>query len=48
MKKKSTTLFKVQYQFDGETTIYETIATSAGLASIDADPYAVILNVTRL
>lgn len=43
--KKHSTIYTVQYQFEGEETIYQTKATSGGLASLEADPYVVILSV---
>lgn len=47
-KKKTSTLFKVQYQFEDEDTIYQTTATSAGLASIEADPLVIIVDVSKV
>lgn len=46
MFKKKLPLFLVTYEFDGEIITHT--ATSAGLASLDADPYVTILIVEKL
>lgn len=46
--KKTTVLFKVQYQFEGDDNIYQSIATSAGLASLDADLMINILDIKMI
>ena len=38
--------FRVEYLFDGK--VYIQIGTSAGIASLDTDPYVEILSVTAL
>lgn len=45
--KKTVTMYKVTYRFFGEVKTYTETATSAGLASIDADPEVEILEVKR-
>ena len=46
--RKSTKLFTVTYKFEGEEMTYITTATSAGLASLEADWYIDILDVRKL
>ena len=45
MFNKNASLFKVIYKFEGDDTLYQSTATSAGLASLDADPMIIIIDV---
>lgn len=46
MFRKKLQILRVVYEFDGE--IFTQTATSAGLASLDADPLVMILAVEKL
>lgn len=46
-KKKATT-YKVTYRFIGDEEIFTDTATSAGLASLDADPLVEILEIVKI
>ena len=46
-KKKTATTYKVTYRFIGEEEVYTQSATSAGLASLDADWLIEILEVVK-
>ena len=47
-KKQTPTTYKVTYKFIDEDEIFTTIATSAGLASLDADWGIEIIEVAKL
>lgn len=47
-KQQQTTLYKVTYKFYEGEEVYTTTATSAGLASLDADWCVEILTVEKL
>ena len=47
-KKQSTTIYKVIYKFIDEDEIFTTTATSAGLASLNADWAIEILKIAKI
>jgi len=46
--KKQTTTYKVTYKFIDEDEVFTTTATSAGLASLDADWAIEILKIAKI
>lgn len=47
-KKQTTTLYKVTYKFIDSEEVFTDTATSAGLASLDADWAVEILDVAKI
>lgn len=47
-KKQTTTTYKVTYKFIDEDEVFTTTATSAGLASIEADWCIEVIEVVKL
>ena len=47
-KKQTTTIYKVTYKFIDEDEVLTTTATSAGLASLDADWAIEVLSVAKV
>lgn len=47
-KKQTTTLYKVTYKFIDEDEVFTDTATSAGLASLDADWAIEILDIVKI
>lgn len=47
-KKQTTTTYKVIYKFIDEDEVFTTTATSAGLASLDADWAIEILKIAKI
>jgi hypothetical protein len=46
-KKQTTTIYKITYKFIDEDEVFTTTATSAGLASLDADWAVEIVEVVK-
>ena len=47
-KKQTTTIYKVTYKFIDEDEVFTTTATSAGLASLDADCAIEMLKIAKI